>query len=550
MRKIQKQELIELIDTLKEASEQLKRCDGQQREAFCGEIQEFVEGIYEYALGVLCQEAKLVTLLEKIYETLFQVAKGEATPVQFSKEVQQVEIEACNLKVDQIEVAFFCYKASMADSLESVYLAAKADPQCEAFFVPIPYFDRDAEDVFGEMHLEGQGCYSDKFELTDWQQYDVQQRHPDIIFIMNPYDETNHVTSVHPYFYSSRLKEHTDCLVYIEYGIPYSVYRDPEAIPLTEYRERGYVFPAHLHSDYVIDYCQGLVGSHKQTLRAFDSLTKQFQISEKDIEQRFVALGSPKLDKVLNTGRKDYELPKEWEERIGEKKVVLLNSSLGEFLKASETGDAYFKKLQSIIDEFSGRDEVVLWWRPHPLFETTIRTMRSSLHRKYMSIVQNYIDANKGIYDCTEDMNRAIAWSDAMISDESSLLVLYAASGKPFYIPAITKVLENPVYDGEEDFRNPLKSRIEFMKTHKGANIGEWNCCIWWEAFVEENRGWNIHYHNFLKRFLDFVVHPENYPETEEYRQLQIQMIRDFAVNSDGTAGQKIYEFAKQKIVE
>ena len=177
MRKIQKQELIELIDTLKEASEQLKRCDGQQREAFCGEIQEFVEGIYEYALGVLCQEAKLVTLLEKIYETLFQVAKGEATPAQFSKEVQQVEIEACNLKVDQIEVAFFCYKASMADSLESVYLAAKADPQCEAFFVPIPYFDRDAEDVFGEMHLEGQGCYSDKFELTDWQQYDVQHWH-------------------------------------------------------------------------------------------------------------------------------------------------------------------------------------------------------------------------------------------------------------------------------------------------------------------------------------------------------------------------------------
>ena len=58
---------------------------------------------------------------------------------------------------------------------------------------------------------------------------------------------------------------------------------------------------------------------------------------------------------------------------------------------------------------------------------------------------------------------------------------------------------------------------------------------------------WNICFEKYTQRFIDFVVHPENYPEAEEYKQLQMQMIQDFVVNADGTAGQKIYEFVKQK---
>lgn len=561
MRKIHKEKLVELVATLTEASEQLEKCSSQKRVNLCGDIQEFVEVIFDYATSVLEHNEKLVTHLQTIYETLFKVVQGESTVKQLQELVCQLEIEVHNLNPDQIEVVFFCYKASMSDSLESVYLAAKADPNCIAYFVPIPYYDRNPDRSFGTMHFEGHGCYSDKFELTDWLEYDVEERRPDVIFIMNPYDDKNFVTSVHPSFYSRRLKKCTDKLVYIEYGLPYWVYRNPEEIPLEEYRENGTVLPAYLFSDYVIDYCNGLAGSHKQLLRAFNYFTKQFQISEKDIEECFVALGSPKFDKVICTRREDCKLPKEWKECIDNKKIVLLNSSLGEFLKASEPTDSsvsgqctadcrYFEKLRSILGEFTERDDVVLWWRPHPLLEATIRSMRTALYQEYMSIVHEFVNAKKGIYDCTEDLHRAIAWSDAMISDESSLLLLYAATGKPFYIPAITKVLENPQYDIEEDFKNPILSRMEFMRTHKGANIGEWNCCIWWEAFLEENRGWNIHYHNFIKRFLDFVVHPEDYPEAEEYRQLQLQMIQDFVVNSDGTAGQKIYEFAKQKIVE
>ena len=39
-------------------------------------------------------------------------------------------------------------------------------------------------------------------DITSWQNYDLKIRKPDVIFIHNPYDDANHVTSVDPSFYS------------------------------------------------------------------------------------------------------------------------------------------------------------------------------------------------------------------------------------------------------------------------------------------------------------------------------------------------------------
>lgn len=85
------------------------------------------------------------------------------------------------------------------------------------------------------------------------------------------------------------------------------------------------------------------------------------------------------------------------------------------------------------------------------------------------------------------------------------------------------------------------------MRAAKGANVGDWNCCIWWDNFLEEDVMRNTHFNNYTERFMDFVLHPEKYPDAEEYRQLQIKMFKDFVVNPDGTAGRKIYEFVKKK---
>jgi hypothetical protein len=91
-------------------------------------------------------------------------------------------------------------------------------------------------------------------------------------------------------------------------------------------------------------------------------------------------------------------------------------------------------KLRSVFDCFRGRDDVALWWRPHPLNEATYRSMRPQLLREYEGIVSEYRRAGFGIYDDTSDLHRAIARSDAYYGDGSSLVAMYAVTGKPVMI--------------------------------------------------------------------------------------------------------------------
>lgn len=43
-------------------------------------------------------------------------------------------------------------KASMWDSLESVWKTTDQDPDCDAYVIPIPYFDRTANGSFGDLY--------------------------------------------------------------------------------------------------------------------------------------------------------------------------------------------------------------------------------------------------------------------------------------------------------------------------------------------------------------------------------------------------------------
>lgn len=107
-------------------------------------------------------------------------------------------------------------KASMWDSLESVWKAADEDGFCDAYVVPISYYNKNPDGSFREMHYEG-SQYPDNVPITSYEDYDFKTRKPDIVYIHNPYDNVYLVTSVHPFFFSENLKKYTDKLVYIPY---------------------------------------------------------------------------------------------------------------------------------------------------------------------------------------------------------------------------------------------------------------------------------------------------------------------------------------------
>lgn len=421
MRKAQKREILEFINSLHQAHMEVKEALQQHNydtvQNMLSECQDFAVALGENIEKLEGEGHITVSHVEAYCETLFQVFKeitdGEVNENRIYKILKRRLLDVENSVKNDIsikkEVAFFPYKASMWDSLESIYLVAKEDPECDAYCVPIPYFDLNLDNSFGKMHYEG-GKYPEGIEIIDWEKYNFEDRRPDVIYIHNPYDEYNFVVSVHPRYYSSNLKKYTDTLVYVPYFISSGGMLEGQSL-----------LSAYGNADYIVI-------QSPQFRKYFDQSIP---------DEKFLPFGSPKVDRVLNKCKNPPKPSEEWKEKMYDedgrkKKVIFYNTSLSKMLEDTEN---FFKKMGYVFKCFAERKDVCLLWRPHPLMETTLDSMRPMFRMTYETLKKKYIESDLGIYDATSDVTDAVALSDAYIGDAgSSITALFGVAGKPMFI--------------------------------------------------------------------------------------------------------------------
>ena len=320
---------------------------------------------------------------------------------QVRREVEEV------LPTDKIKICFLPYKASMWDCMESVWEAAAADGECEAKVVPMPYYERDDQGGIAK------GCYDGNLfpsyvPVTPYRSYDLSKEQPDIIYIHNPYDGGNTVTTVHPDYFASNLKKYTDMLVYIPY---YFLGNGP--LP-----DCHLALPAYEHVDRIIVQDQEKVDA----------------LADFVPREKILAIGSPKVDRILKLDRQKEELireaiPAQWREKIRGKKVILYNISVTGILRNSRY---LLDKLRYVLSCFAEREDVVLWWRPHPLLEATIKSAMPDLYTSYLEIKDTFAKSRNGILDESGDAGVAAVIADAYLGEDSSSLVHYfGVLGKP-----------------------------------------------------------------------------------------------------------------------
>ena len=456
MRKAQKQEILCLIDNLYKVQEGIKKAleqnnlilaqdmisGGQESAISLGEKIEKVEG--EGHRTVICIE-EYCELLFRVYEDINKstVNAGKVQKL-LRKQLIKIENSAKNDIAVRKEVVFFPYKASMWDSLESIYLAAKADPDCDAYCVPIPYYTLNPDHSLGEMHYEGNvrpdGTpieYPKGIEITDWQEYDFEERKPDVVYIHNGYDNWNLVTSVHPRFYSGNLKKYTDKLVYIPYFVLDEI--DPDNEQAVEAMKHFCFMPGIINADKVIVQSEDMKKIYvSEYLKAAKEHGLQGKHLDREyLEQKILGLGSPKYDRVCATRKEELDIPLEWlhviERADGSwKKIILYNTGIAALLTFNEK---WVDKIENVLKIFmENQDEIALLWRPHPLIESTMKSMRPEVLEKYMMLKERYLAEGWGIYDETADVDRAVVLSDAYYGDGSSVVQLYKQTGKPIMI--------------------------------------------------------------------------------------------------------------------
>lgn len=309
-----------------------------------------------------------------------------------------------------LEIVFLPYKASMWDSLESIYMAARNDPGCHAVVVPIPYYEKNSDGTLHRMVYEGE-LYPEDIPIIHYTDYDLKSRCPDIIYIHNAYDNDNFVTTVNEEYYTDRLCNDTQMLVYV----PYFMVMDD------------------------------LVGSHLCLVKGLQNVERIIVQSEKvreqyieywapymDISEKIIALGSPKCD-VTDTqiSKNETSTADEWRNKANGRKIILYNTHLDKLLNDDEK---FLHKLEYVFKWFEQKQDAVLLWRPHPLSEATMLAMNPKSYSLYMNLKEEFVQRKIGILDETSYLHLALEMADAYLGDISSLVELFRPSGKPILI--------------------------------------------------------------------------------------------------------------------
>lgn len=301
-------------------------------------------------------------------------------------------------------VVFLPYKASMWDSLESVWRAADSDPGCEAIVVPIPYFERNPDQSLGQRHYEGDRL-PPYVPIVDNETFDLAQEMPDIVYTYYPYDDGNMATSIDPRYYSFELRKYASVVMYVPYY----------ATSGGMLEGQGWC-KAYENYDCIVIQAEFL-------RRFFAPVIPDWKIK---------ALGSPKFDKVIRCCQSPPPVPEAWRDRMHGRKVYFYNTSLSGLL---ENTPRFLKKMRYVFDTFKRHPEACLLWRPHPLVEDTMRSMRPWLYQEFLELKAQYIEEGWGIYDDTPDIEQTIALCDAYVGDiGSSVTSLFGVAGKPEFL--------------------------------------------------------------------------------------------------------------------
>lgn len=186
-------------------------------------------------------------------------------------------------------VLFLPYKYSMWDSLQSIHEAAQKDPECEAYVMPIPYYDKDGHDNMIGMHDESD-LYPKDLDVVSWREHTVDEINPDIIFIHNPYDDGNLVTSIHPDYYTRKLVRDDRLVVYVPYYVSYT--DDPDILTSLGF--------AGIYADYVITQSEWYRNEYERCLDKYRDMgdNARAAVDYYDNGHKFAVLGNPKYDKV------------------------------------------------------------------------------------------------------------------------------------------------------------------------------------------------------------------------------------------------------------
>ncbi|MCR4923505.1 MAG: LicD family protein [Lachnospiraceae bacterium] len=328
------------------------------------------------------------------------------------------------------DIVFLITKASNWVFMTKEYEKAVSDPLNKVYVIPIPYYHKNnLSKSDGKIRYEGQEL-SRLVEITGFDKYDFYGNNPDLVYFDTPYDDYDTFFTVHPMFYSDKIRSFSKKMIYVscilvdEYGQD-----DKSAKAMMSYCINT---PGVSRADKTI------VQSENMRLRYIESLTEWAGPETGRVwEERIVSGGITRGEYPEYPSVTDEELTEEWISALSDKegkrrKVILFYISISGLIENSHIA---INKLKSIFTVFKENiDSVVLYFHPDPNIDTYLRDYDPALFEGYREIRDDFIREDYGIYDDGLDDNFMVRLCDGFYGDNGSVMFHCMRAGKPVMV--------------------------------------------------------------------------------------------------------------------
>ncbi len=348
-----------------------------------------IRSVLERHRGDLRSESPLVQLSE--IETLWECT-GEALEIRLEQFVQNLPEQVAY----QVRAVFFAELGEKWDAMESVYEYMRNDSRFDPIIVRTPVgrvVERDGkreQEIIYKDFLTPMGLPSLGYDA-----YSIKDDCPELAFISQPYE-----SCTLEQFWPEYIAKYTR-LVYLPYFLPAIVLKD---------------YPTVLCQMRVYDVAWKVIGSNQKHYKYYCRYAHHGGTN-------MLVTGVPKIDPVVGLCKQEVPLPTEWK-CIQGKRTFLWNT----WYSIDESSLRFF---DDIFEWFASHLDCALIWRPHPMTDVITKLYSPKVYQQLQEHIQAVECAPNMVVDREVSFKPSFVYSDAQISDHSSMMHQYMLMDKP-----------------------------------------------------------------------------------------------------------------------
>ncbi len=334
-------------------------------------------------------------------------------------------------KREKRNILFLPVKSKWWESMEELYLAAKADPDNNVMVMPIPWYECDTLGNVGVMH-DDSAAFPGELHCISYNEFEFGSQTLDAIVVQVPFDGWSMAMSVPEFFYSDNLLGLTDELVYI----PYFDAADPEG----EEDKAEASLSCLIEQPVVVSADKVVLKSEKMRQLYISKLIAMSGEETRNYWENKVVM----MDKLSwcresegTTGAKDSfaEDGDTWNLLVGDtgdNKVVIYYITLGMLLKGREKA---IDKIKRALDTFGEADGITTVVLPQREITAELDRIDQGLWEEFNEVMKSLLPDKK---NCVYD-EKGVALSyinkwDAFYGDRGSVPLWCMERGIPVMI--------------------------------------------------------------------------------------------------------------------